>query len=125
MKSSVVTVWPAWLSWIRTRCAIALTMPRPRPCVASWSACSAFGAVPVPPSSVTDRATPCEETARESTAVGELRDPGRVWMVGDNPVAEIAGAHAVGVPGILIDPSEDGLKPAVQRILGRPPMSWP
>ncbi|MFE2486978.1 HAD hydrolase-like protein [Streptomyces mirabilis] len=74
---------------------------------------------------MTDRATPCEETARESTAAGELRDPGRVWMVGDNPVADIAGAHAVGVPGILIDPSEDGLQPAAQRILGRPPMSWP
>ncbi|MFF3136604.1 HAD hydrolase-like protein [Streptomyces mirabilis] len=46
-------------------------------------------------------------------------------MVGDDPVADIAGAHAVGVPRILIDPSEDGLQPAAQRILGRPPMSWP
>ncbi|MFF2935717.1 HAD hydrolase-like protein [Streptomyces mirabilis] len=46
-------------------------------------------------------------------------------MVGDDPVADIAGAHAVGVPGILIDPSKDGLQPAAQRILGRPPMSWP
>ncbi|MFF7594033.1 HAD hydrolase-like protein [Streptomyces mirabilis] len=53
-----------------------------------------------------------------STAKGESGDPGRVWMVGDNPVADIAGAHAVGVPGILIDPSKDGLQPAVQRILG-------
>ncbi len=64
VKTSAVTVWPAWLSWITTRCAIALTMPRPRPCVALWSACSAFGAVPVQPSSVTDRATTCDETAR-------------------------------------------------------------
>ncbi|MEV6482612.1 HAD-IA family hydrolase [Streptomyces sp. NPDC051576] len=27
--------------------------------------------------------------------------PERVWMVGDNPVADIAGAQAVGVSGIL------------------------
>lgn len=58
------SVWPAWLSWITTRWAIKLTMPTPRSCVASWSACSAFGAVPVPPSSVTHRATTWEETAR-------------------------------------------------------------
>ncbi|SFF02962.1 hypothetical protein SAMN02787118_103396 [Streptomyces mirabilis] len=80
VKSSAVTVWPAWLSWITTRWAIALTMPRPRPCVAFWSACSAFGAVPVPPSSVTDRATTWEETAR---ARWKLPDccPLAVWRI--------------------------------------------
>ena len=29
-------------------------------------------------------------------------DPGEVWMVGDNPIADIAGAAAVGIPGILV-----------------------
>jgi putative hydrolase of the HAD superfamily len=42
-------------------------------------------------------------------------------MVGDNPVADVAGARAVGIPGILVragqDGQGDGLRPAVQRIL--------
>jgi putative hydrolase of the HAD superfamily len=28
--------------------------------------------------------------------------PGEVWMVGDNPVADVAGAEAAGVPAILV-----------------------
>lgn len=28
--------------------------------------------------------------------------PSRVWMVGDNPVADVAGAEAVGIPAILV-----------------------
>ncbi len=28
--------------------------------------------------------------------------PGRVWMVGDNPVADVEGAEAVGVPAVLV-----------------------
>jgi len=44
--------------------------------------------------------------------------PERVWMVGDNPVADIAGAQALGIPGILVTPGRDGgLRPAVRRIL--------
>lgn len=44
--------------------------------------------------------------------------PERVWMVGDNPVADVAGARAVGIPGILVRAGQgDGLRPAVQRIL--------
>ncbi|WP_416965415.1 HAD family hydrolase [Streptomyces sp. Agncl-13] len=44
--------------------------------------------------------------------------PERVWMVGDNPVADIAGAQALGIPGILVTPGrDDGLRPAVRRIL--------
>lgn len=38
-------------------------MSRPRPCSASWSWCSIFGAAPVPPSSVTETATIRAETA--------------------------------------------------------------
>jgi putative hydrolase of the HAD superfamily len=29
-------------------------------------------------------------------------DPARRWMVGDNPVADIAGAQALGIPALLI-----------------------
>jgi len=43
--------------------------------------------------------------------------PERVWMVGDNPVADIAGAQALGMPGILVSPAQNGLRPAVRRIL--------
>ena len=44
--------------------------------------------------------------------------PERVWMIGDNPVADIAGAQALGIPGILVTPGrDDGLRPAVRRIL--------
>ncbi|MBK3570460.1 HAD family hydrolase [Streptomyces sp. MBT62] len=43
--------------------------------------------------------------------------PERVWMVGDNPVADLAGAQALGIPGILVDPAQNGLRPAVRRIL--------
>lgn len=43
--------------------------------------------------------------------------PRRVWMVGDNPVADIAGADAAGIPGILLDPGGQGLRPAAHRIL--------
>ena len=28
--------------------------------------------------------------------------PRRVWMIGDNPVADVAGAEAVGIPAILV-----------------------
>jgi putative hydrolase of the HAD superfamily len=29
-------------------------------------------------------------------------DPGSMWMVGDNPVADVAGAARAGIPGILV-----------------------
>jgi putative hydrolase of the HAD superfamily len=34
-------------------------------------------------------------------------DPGTAWMVGDNPVADIAGAAKAGIPGILVRTSVD------------------
>jgi putative hydrolase of the HAD superfamily len=30
------------------------------------------------------------------------RDPTELWMVGDNPVADVAGAQAAGIPAILV-----------------------
>ena len=51
------------------------------------------------------------------TALDLAGRPERVWMVGDNPVADIAGAQALGIPGILVDPARDGLQAAVRRIL--------
>lgn len=48
--------------------------------------------------------------------------PDRVWMVGDNPVADIAGAKAFGIPGILVSRSQGGLRPAVRRILAEDPI---
>ncbi len=49
-------------------------------------------------------------------------DPERVWMIGDNPIADIAGATAVGIPAILVRHSEPsavpGLAAAVDRVLG-------
>lgn len=42
-------------------------------------------------------------------------DPATAWMVGDNPIADIAGAARVGIPGILARARE--LNPAsIQRI---------
>jgi len=36
-------------------------------------------------------------------------DPSTLWMVGDNPIADVAGAEAVGIPAILVrvEPSAD------------------
>jgi putative hydrolase of the HAD superfamily len=35
-------------------------------------------------------------------ALRECGDPVRRWMVGDNPVADVAGARALGIPAVLI-----------------------
>jgi putative hydrolase of the HAD superfamily len=53
-------------------------------------------------------------------ALDRVGHPRRVWMVGDNPVADIAGAGALGIPGILVSPETDGLSPVVAQILGAP-----
>ncbi len=50
--------------------------------------------------------------------------PREAWMVGDNPVADIAGAEAVGLPAVLVRTDADakrsapGLDEALQLILG-------
>jgi putative hydrolase of the HAD superfamily len=49
--------------------------------------------------------------------------PAQVWMVGDNPIADVAGAEAIGIPAVLIRTSgaalrrTDGLWEAVQLIV--------
>ncbi|WP_327404386.1 HAD-IA family hydrolase [Streptomyces sp. NBC_01288] len=50
-------------------------------------------------------------------ALERAGSPERVWMVGDNPVADVVGAQALGIPAILVSPAESGLQPAVRRIL--------
>jgi HAD superfamily hydrolase (TIGR01549 family) len=35
--------------------------------------------------------------------------PRRVWMVGDNPVADVAGAESAGIPAILVRTSAEGV----------------
>ena len=35
-------------------------------------------------------------------ALRESGDPATRWMVGDNPVADVAGAEALGIPAVLI-----------------------
>ncbi|WP_443044957.1 HAD hydrolase-like protein [Streptomyces sp. NBC_00343] len=51
-------------------------------------------------------------------ALDRAGSPGRVWMVGDNAVADVAGAQALGIPAILVSPGQgDGLRPAVRRLL--------
>jgi putative hydrolase of the HAD superfamily len=36
------------------------------------------------------------------TVLEDLPDPGAVWMIGDNMQADVAGANAAGIPGILV-----------------------
>lgn len=51
-------------------------------------------------------------------------DPTEVWMVGDNPIADVGGAEAVGIPAILVrrqgevDRRAEDLLGAVDLILG-------
>lgn len=37
-----------------------------------------------------------------AVAVEEAGHPGHVWMIGDNPIADIGGALAAGIPAILV-----------------------
>lgn len=37
-------------------------------------------------------------------------DPDEVWMVGDNPVADVQGTEAVGIPAILVRRKRDGAR---------------
>lgn len=54
-------------------------------------------------------------------ALAEAGDPHHVWMVGDNAVADVAGAQAVGIPAILVRAQKGtahiGLAGAAERIL--------
>jgi putative hydrolase of the HAD superfamily len=58
-----------------------------------------------------------------TTALAALGEPRRVWMVGDNPRADVAGAEALGIPAILVRTEAEverragGLDGAVDMIL--------
>jgi putative hydrolase of the HAD superfamily len=39
-------------------------------------------------------------------------DPSTLWMVGDNPIADVAGAEAVGIPAILVRADRTSSRPA-------------
>jgi putative hydrolase of the HAD superfamily len=49
-------------------------------------------------------------------ALESCGQPGKVWMVGDNPDADVAGAEAVGIPAILVRTNGDDLHAAAERI---------
>jgi putative hydrolase of the HAD superfamily len=46
--------------------------------------------------------------ARAFSNVLQALKPQTVWMVGDNPVADIAGAEAAGLPAILVRKQVEG-----------------
>jgi putative hydrolase of the HAD superfamily len=54
-------------------------------------------------------------------ALRECGDPASRWMVGDNPVADVAGAKALGIPAVLIrtDGGEPDALAAAQRVIAR------
>jgi putative hydrolase of the HAD superfamily len=49
----------------------------------------------------------------------ESGDPARRWMVGDNPVADVKGAQALGIPALLIRTAggEPDALAAAQRVI--------
>lgn len=55
--------------------------------------------------SITSAATGFEKPHPEAFAIGRRAagDPDILWMVGDNPHADVAGAEASGIPAILVD----------------------
>ena len=63
-----------------------------------------------------------EKPHREAFALGRhaAGNPSELWMVGDNPVADVAGAKAAGIPSILVRrDGAPGLDAVVSR-LGAP-----
>jgi putative hydrolase of the HAD superfamily len=57
-------------------------------------------------SAVTGYEKPHPEAFR--LALRALGEPGTVWMVGDNPQADVAGAEALGIPAVLVAREGDG-----------------
>lgn len=51
-----------------------------------------------------------EKPRREAYAIATqwCDEPATVWMVGDNPVADVEGAEAVGIPAILVRSEDPG-----------------
>ena len=52
-------------------------------------------------------------------ALRESGDPARRWMVGDNPVADVKGAQALGIPALLVrtEGGEPDALAAAQRVI--------
>lgn len=55
-------------------------------------------------------------------AVEAMGRPVRKWMIGDNPIADVRGAEAVGIPAILVHTGSPegttvGLRQAVTMVL--------
>jgi putative hydrolase of the HAD superfamily len=44
-------------------------------------------------------------------ALEKIGHADRIWMIGDNPTADIEGARAVGIPGILVRSAANGEEP--------------
>lgn len=48
----------------------------------------------------------------------ELNHPKRIWMIGDNPDADVRGAEAVSIPAILVRGCHDGARHRCGDLLG-------
>jgi len=59
-----------------------------------------------------------EKPHAEAFAAGRRAagDPDEIWMVGDNPVADVAGAEAAGIPAILVRGEGTTVAEAADRI---------
>lgn len=72
---------------------------------------SALGLAPFFEASINSAQTGYEKPHPEAFALARRAagEPSTLWMVGDNPIADIAGAEAVGIPAILVrgEPSRD------------------
>ncbi len=81
---------------------------------------------------ITSAASGFEKPNREvfRTALDRLGRPRNVWMVGDNPIADITGAKAIGIRSLLVrTPDRDGtsrtLMHAIDIILHASPQDEP
>jgi putative hydrolase of the HAD superfamily len=65
---------------------------------------------------VNSAVTGYEKPHPEAFALGRRAagDPSELWMIGDNPVADVAGAERAGIPAILVRRSDD-IAPEVTR----------
>lgn len=69
---------------------------------------------------ITSAASGFEKPNREAfrTALDRSRQPRNVWMVGDNPIADIAGAEAVGIRSLLVrTPGSGGTSRTLEQAL--------
>ncbi|SMF78479.1 Haloacid Dehalogenase Superfamily Class (subfamily) IIA [Tistlia consotensis] len=48
-----------------------------------------------------------------------VADPSRALMIGDNPTTDLAGAEALGMPGLLVGPAPGATVPALADLLPR------